>query len=398
MSDETENKDSALNYAELCELYGDPRKKGRRKPADPADRSATVYGLTAFAAIAIIYITALLFYSRPVLQMGGETTYGKTVNIFYFIYLQFSQLSNAIKGLTDVSAENISGLFGIPQTIAAGAVSIIYFIAQTIILIIAIVFLAQGKNLKLPPLLISAIVANMWIYIAFGFVCNISGGEGSSYYYAGDLPAPIMTAGMAVAVAASIFCTVFRGVKMKQYYRENGLLKRAANLYITYATGFAIWAILAVLPMSRVFSYTLSGSVASALSAFISNSFSIAGLAFSLLNLLILVLTLSIFNSVNMSMSKSMKKLFSDTLYEPANISTRKNGKKKKPKKEYSPPIMLLISSVLALAAIIILHIPEIGLGWSVNLFPYFIALSAIAAARFTASLIIFKSAKKNQQ
>lgn len=375
MSDGTE-KNTELTYEELCALYGDPHK--HNFVSKNRNKTEFLYGIIALSATALLYILTMFFYSRPVITMGGTAIHGKTVNIFTFISSVYNKMKETVSGLANAEAEDILGVFGIIQNAVAFAFSAFVFVIQSVILIKSVVCFFQQKNRLLPGLLLSAVKWNVCDYVIFNFLCNVSGGEDSTYYYIGDIPSVAMDAGMFLAAGAFVSCVVLQSINLRSSIKDNGLHSKVLQLYLNFAAGFSIWIIYALMPAFRICEYVITGSISSVFSAILTNSFSFISLIFSVSNLFILIISITVFEKINLNFKYSVNNLFDERELKFSAGAPAKPSKKRKTKKRKSNPIFLFIFSALCTAIIAILHIPEIGMGWSVNLLPYYIAMSAV--------------------
>lgn len=393
MSEETE-KNSDLTYEELCELYGDPHKH-RRPVSKNKNKTEFLYGIIALSATALLYVLTITFYSHPVITMGGATIYGKTVNIFTFIGSAYNKINETASGLANAQAEDILGIFGIVQYAIAFAFSVLVLIIQTVILLKSVVYFFRQNNRLLPYQLLSAVKWNVCVYVVFNFLCNVSGGEGNTYYYIGDIPSVEMDTAMFVGAGSFIACIVLQRLNMRDFIKENALRSKAVKLYLTMAAGFSIWIIYALMPLSKVCEYVVSGSVVSALVAILTNSFSVSSLIFSANNLLILIFSIIIFKKINSRLKRSAKAFFDETEFKYSEAELPKElQKRNKIKKRKGSPLPIFIICALSLTAIALLHIPEIGMGWSVNILPYYIAMTAITLVWLAANAVLTRIVK----
>ena len=381
MSEETENTTENQTFEELCDIYGSPDSR-KRANAAPVNKLSLACGITAFAAIAVLYLVAAIFYTRPVVDFGGNKQYGQTQNIFSYMAVLIDRISEQIEGLANLSTEDMLGILSLAQDAIAFAFAIVYLIIQTIILIRAIIRFVNKKYALLPSSLVSSLACNMCVYVIYNFVCNVSGGEGISYYYAGDIPSLGMDIVMVAAVCALVACIALQSVNMRQNVKGNNLFANALKMYICVAAGAAVWLIFALMPMSRVFGYVMSGSIVSAILSITTNSFSPLSLLFSFANTLILFSSLFIFIRIAIYIKTGVKNLFDLTALQYAEVSLKSKPRKRKnvdkPKKRRLVPITPFVLSALSLIAVCLMRIPELGLGWSVDLLPSFISLTVI--------------------
>lgn len=374
-------------YEELCELYGKPGKK-------KADLCDTVCAITAFAAMLLMFLLTLFCYSRSVIILGGNRIYGDTVNCFTFAEQKYNRIVALFSDLDNSShPENAYKLFGGVQDIFALGITVVALFVQIIFIIVSIVKLVGRQTDSVLKLLLRAIICNGYIYLVFGYVCNTSGGEGDSYFYIGDAAGVGMTVGVFIAMGILTLCLVLPTVKNGSKIKENRLVKQVASNFVNLVFCAAILCVLSRIPLSRALTYALNSALSSVIAAIVTNSFSFQSLMFSLLNLLVIVLP---FTSFNLCAAYSVSELRM-TLHPVKEEELTAEYSPKKKKKKNKKPYRLAILFAICFISTMLLRVPQIGLGWSCNVLPYFISLLAVSVIWCTVYTVLSVKAKQPQ-
>ncbi len=350
-------------YEQLCAIYGVP---GKRK----FNKYEVIFSLTAFFAMLLMFFLTVFCYSRPVIIFGGNKIYGKTVNCFSFANTELNRISDFFKALDNADAENAIGIYGIIQDVFAFGMTVIILTIQTIFIIYGIVKLAKRQTDKVIKLLLRSVICNGHIYLITGYLCNTSGGVGESYFYVGNVAGIGMNVGTLFALCTAVLCLVFSTISKKKKIKEERLVKQVILNYLNF--GFCVLSacVLTQIPLSRAFLY--SANIGSVISAIIVNSFSFSSLLFTLLNSLIIYLPVTAFNICSSHILS-----IPDAILNPTNKAqeTKVKAVKKRKNKKAVKPYVCTVLYFICILSVILLNIPQIGLGWSCNVLPYFAGL-----------------------
>ena len=97
-----------ITYEELCKMYGKPRSS--HNPYSKIQPLESACGIVAMATLVLLVLLTYIFYSRPIIVMGGEKVFGKTVDIFTFIRERSQSISEQINGITNLETDDIIGI------------------------------------------------------------------------------------------------------------------------------------------------------------------------------------------------------------------------------------------------------------------------------------------------
>lgn len=384
-----------LTLEELRELYGNGG--GRSKTPGRAEKYPSKYlfvcALLGLLGCIVLTVATFASFAHPLTVIGNKNFSEAELDIFSFIANRIQRLRDSVNGISDANAEAIIGAFGIVQAVLAVFAAAVVLIASITYTIMAAVRFSHRKD-TVCAALVGLMRWNFIAYFLYPFIVNTSGGQGDAYYSIGFAPGIGMNIGMALGLGILCAAAVCTGLAYcKEWETRKQMWGLVAIVAVVSTCGCGLFCIL---PLYSVVMYVFSSSLGTVFSAISSGAFSFSGFAFTVFNLLLLICALTEYQLLARGAEKNWRALvcrssFRQMLAMPA--------KKKRRSNRAGPLLRLVILSVLCLICIIVLGVPSIGLGWSVQLMPQFIALTAISTAGFVAYLV-WKSAfrEKNKQ
>lgn len=351
-------------------------------------------------AVLIVCVLTIFSFAVSTTEIGGQTFYGETQNIFDFIWKADNSIINQIK----TAAEQISDA-DIDSDDAMSAISSVMKLVRLIFLLIpaAIVALKTIINLlkslyyfynqessKLGGVAVSNIAQNLMVYVFFVFFGSISGGVGVDAYFVGYTVGKGMTVGMLIGLALVIAATICTYILNKNNVNKEteGFNKWMKIL----SSGIGYMCVAVVLTFMRIYSifiYVFSSSLSTAILS-IQNGFEIKSLIFPVLNLFLFIVCLNINGRVTKGFTGAFKYLL---FYgDKKSLDTKtKNVLDKTSSMSFIPVIIL---SILSVGAVYVLSNPTFGYGWSVNIYQYLVYIFIIASVAQT-FLSVFADKKK---
>lgn len=383
-------QEKTLSLEELRMLYGSGKKTGAAKKFP--SKYVFIGALLGLIGCIVLMVATFASYAYPLTVIGSNRFPEGNLNIFSFIADRIERIRVLVDGLADENVETILGVFGFVQAALAVVVALMVMVSSLVHTIIAIVRFSRRRDTVCASLL-GMMRWTFIAYFAYPFIVNTSGGQGDAYYSIGFAPGIGMSVGMALGLGILCAAAVCTGFAYRQDWKT---LKKPWGLAAIEAVAATCsCGILCILPMYSVVTYVYTSSLISVFGAIASGSFSFSGLAFSILNLLLLVCVITAYQLLTAEAEKSWKSLVCRSAFDKTLVPA---PKKKRRLRRTGPLLRPAILSVLCLISTIVLGVPSIGLGWSVQLVPQFAALTALAAAGLAAYIMWSKlSGKKDK-
>lgn len=404
-TDQPENAEQVEHvetYAELCAKYGDPRKSRRSFSGNgQLTRCSLACAIISTVAVALLSLLTFVSYARLVTVIGGNTYSENNYGIFTFIIKCIDEIKTWVIAISEGSMEEILGT----TTVVRTAINIIFAFIIIIICIVRIIrsglHFYRRKPYKIPHELFSVMRWGVAASVLQSFYCTVSGGEGKAFYSYGYSMGIGMITGMAIGACSFIACAVLYAMEHKDDFKSR--LRELITTCVNLVFSAALCGVLAYMPMSSTVTYALSSSLVTVVISIIQHTFSFSGLGFTIFNLIIFICGIWIYKNVTTVLQKEGDALFT---FADMPVPIEVDSKKKKRKKSRSRIIKTatLTSAVLGALGILsfcLLKIPAIGLGWSVQLLPYFITITVLSAVQFTFLMVfdrISKSKSKPQE
>ena len=390
MIGQNENQGAATSSEALLK-YSKHKRTGVRLTCD----------ILLLAVVLLISLLTALFFATPTTEIGGQTFYGETQNIYDFVWGAdnsiIKQMKEAIEQLSGVDIDSSNPLSAVSSVMKI--VRLVFLLIPAILVVIktvisfleAIYYFFAKKSIKLGSAAVNTIAQNLIVYVFFVFFGSISGGVGEDAYFVGYTVGSGMTVGMLIGLALVLAVSIVT-------YRINKEKKEAEGFDTwikALSAGVGYMCIAAVLTFMRIYSvfvYVFSSSLSTAILS-IQNGFEIKTLVFPVLNLFLFVVCLHINGRVTKGFTGAFQYLLS-------------YGEKKKlgakAYKEIEQTLSMnfvstIVLSVLSVGAVYVLRNPTFGYGWSVNIYQYFVYIFMIASIAQTV-LSVFADKKKKEE
>ncbi|MBQ7386569.1 MAG: zinc ribbon domain-containing protein [Clostridia bacterium] len=350
--------------------------------------------------VCVILVGLLTFasFATPVTEIGGQVLREPTQNIVDFVWRSdnsiLKQLNVAFDSLSDFLG-NVSTQLDSDDMIEALATDgligsafklfrLLILLVPTVILMIktivniirAIYYFYYHDSAMLSSIAITNIAKNLLLYIFFAFFGSISGGVGETEYFVGYTVGIGMTVGTIVGIAIII------AVAICNYKLNKGNVNQTTDgmqnwvKVLTCGVAFiGIAIVLSCMKMYSVFSYILNSSLTSALTSLL-NGFDIKQFIFPMLNLFILVASIVIYCRIRKGFVISFKYLL---LYGDTKCLNIKNQRVFN-EASNTRFVSVIVLSLLSIASVYILSKPNIGLGWSVNIYNHLVIIFIISS------------------
>lgn len=354
-------------------------------------------------AVFIVGVLTIFSFVVPTTEIGGQTFYGETQNIFDFIWNADNSIINQIKAIVEqISDEDID------SDDAMGSISSVMKLFRLIFLLIPAVIVAlktivnllrsfyyfyNQESAKLGGVAVSNIAQNLMAYVFFVFFGSISGGIGEDAYFVGYTAGKGMTVGMFIGLALVIVAAIctYRLNRNNVNKKIKGFNKwmKALSAGIGY---ICVAVVLTFMRIYSIFIYVFTSSISTAILS-IQNGFEIKSLIFPVLNLFLFIVCLIINGRVTKGFTGAFKYLL---FYGDMNRldAKTKNVLYKTSSLSFIPVIIL---SILSIGAVYVLNNPAFGYGWSVNIYQYLVYIFIIASVSQTL-LSVFKDKKKKNK
>lgn len=344
--------------------------------------------IVLLCAVLIVCVLTIFSFAVSTTEIGGETFYGETQNIFDFIWKSDNSIINQIKE----AIEQISGA-ATDSDNAISAISSVMKLVRLLFLLVpaAIVALKTIINLlkslyyfynqessKLGGVAVSNIAQNLMVYVFFVFFGSISGGVGVDAYFVGYTVGKGMTVGILIGLALLIAATICTYILNQKNFNTEGFNKFMKVL----TAGIGYMCVAVVLTFMRIYSifiYVFSSSLSTAILS-IQNGFEIKSLIFPVLNLFLFIVCININGRVTKGFTGAFKYLLFYGDRKSLDTKT-KNVLEKTSSMSFIPIIIL---SILSVGAVYVLSNPTFGYGWSVNIYQYLVYIFIIASVAQT--------------
>lgn len=362
---------------ELRSMYG-------KKSSSFGSKYRLASSIVALSALLLMLILIVSGYAYSLTVIGNRTYAGKTYHIFGFISHEVSEMKRLIDGMSSGGME-VLGYFGFVQSVIRIVCASAVLLVGTIYAILSVVRFARKKDTV--PCAVAGLMRWVLILCAIlSLIGNTTGGEGEAFFLIGYGFGKEMIAGLAIGAAALIACTVLsalEGNRTKEMMTEIGQAVLCS----------ALFCVMTTLPMYSVFSYVITYSITTVVASIGTSSFSFSGLGFPVLNLLLLIFTMTILQQSGFAAERGWKRLTCESFRKKDDEGqvgkdiVKRSGKKKK-RLQIGPAIPSAVLAVLNVVWIVLLRVPSIGLGWSVELLPKCIAVAVLAALWMTMWLL----------
>ncbi len=376
------------------------KKASVHKPQNNRSGTRLLCDVLLLFSIIVVGITTFCFFAIPTTEIGGRVYYGKTINIFDFIWNADNSMINQIKfaidqlSETDIDSDQaISAISSVMKmfrlifllipTIIIGIKTIIKFITGTI-------YFFHKKSAKLVKVAVTNISQNLLVYVFFVFFGSVSGGVGEDAYYVGYTVDKGMTVGIIIGLVLLVIASIIIYLSNKKT-----VIKKTdgTNVWInSFIAGIGYILIAVVLTFMRIYSvfvYTLTASLSSAILS-IQNGFEIKALIFPMLNLLLFVVCVSMIGKASNGFNGAFRYLLcygDKTLDDITKTNLNKksaNGFK-----------LIIVSIILSIAAVYVLSVPTFGYGWAVDIYYELVYIFIIASISQT-FISFFKNKEKS--
>ncbi len=372
-------QENPLSLEELRRLYGGKRNG---KAAKYSSKYVFVCALLGLIGCIVLMVTTFASYAYPLTIIGNRNFAEGNLDIFHFIANRIERIRVMVDGLADENTEAILGVFGFVQAALATLMAFVVMISSVIYTIIAAVRFSRRKD-TVCAALVGMMRWDFIVYIIYPFIVNTSGGQGDAYYSIGFAPGIGMSVGMALGLGLLCAAAICTGFAYRQEW--NTAKKTWGCMAVEAVISTCGCGLMCTFSLYSVFMYVFTSSLGSVFSAIASGSFSFSGLAFTVLNLLLLVCAITNYQFLTSEAEKSWKALVCRSVFNSALVPP---AKKKRGVKRTSPLLRPVILSALCLISAAVLGVPSIGLGWSVQLVPQTIALTVISTVGFAVYLI----------
>lgn len=380
---EGREEEKVLTLEELRALYGNGKQGG--KSARGTDKFPSKWaficallGLLGCIALAVATISS---YAFPITVIGDRRFSEENLDLFSFIGNRIDRIREMTDAMSDQDAEAVLGVFGYVQATLALAIAFIVLATSIVYPIIAAVRFSRRKD-TVCTVLVGMMRWNFLAYIIYPFIVNTSGGEGDAFYSVGFAPGIGMDVGMALGLGilcAAAVCTGFA-------YREEWQTSKKTWGYAAIEAVFSTCGcgLMSILPLYSVIIYVFTSLLGSVGGAIASGSFSFSGLAFTVFNLLLLICALVGYRLLVAGAEKNWKALVCRSVFRRMQIPSPKRRRMGRAGRLLRPAILFALCLICA----IVLGVPSIGLGWSIQIVPQSIALIALSVAASIACLV----------
>ena len=341
-------------------------------------------------AVLIVSLLTVFSFATATTEIGGETFYGKTQNIFDFTWNADDSIKNQIKAevelLSDADIDSDDVMSFISSATKLIRLIIIFIPAAIIALQPIALFLKalycfyHQESAKLGEVAVNNIVQKLKIYIVFVFFGSISGGVGEDAYYVGYTVGKGMTAGILIGLALIIVATICTyGLNKKNVNKETDGFNKWMKVLSSGVGYMCVAVVLTFMRIYSIFIYVFTSSLSTAILS-IQNGFDIKSLVFPVLNLFLFIACLSINGRVKKGFTGAFKYLL---FYGDKNRydTKTKNVLEKTSSISFIPVIIL---SIISIGSVYVLRNPTFGYGWSVDIYQYFVYIFIISSAAQT--------------
>lgn len=396
--EKTEQERRTETYAELCLKYGDPRKRRKHFSGNGQfTRYSLACAIISTVAVALFGLLAFVSYARLVTVIGGNTYSENNYDVFTFIINGINEIKAWVIAISEESMEQILGTTTIVRTI----INIIFAFIIIIICIVRIVksglFFYRRQPYKIPRELFSLIRWGVAVSVLQSFYCTVSGGEGKAFYSYGYSMGIGMIVGMVLGACSFIACGVLYALEHKDNFKSR--LRDVVKTCVNSALSAALCGVIAYMPMSSTVSYVLSSSLVTVFISIIQHSFSFSGLGFTIFNLLIFICGIWIYKNITNVLKKECDAFFA---FAETPVPTVADDKKKRKKSRgrviKTATLTSAVLGALGIVSVCLLKIPAIGLGWSVQLLPYFITITVLSAVQFAFIMVADRAFKSKSE
>lgn len=359
-----------------------------------------IINIAAFATMCLIAIMSLFFYATPVTEIGGIAYKESSLGILSFLYFAddsvINQLFSIIESLENISinSENITSILAIAmkfiRVITLIIPTFVFVITLVINFIYAIVHLINKSTYKLVKTIINTVCMSLIVYVFFSFFGSVSGGSGIDEYYMGYY----VGTGFSVSILISL-CLIY-GLSAFMYIRHRNditisqeVKKDWIRMAIISVTSAAIGIAVSFMRIYSVFTYFYT-SMLTLVSGISTNGINFSSILFALLNFILFYTACAIYKRII-------------TTYKISTLTLMQFGRSDcddkqfnafKQKKLLNTFKIMIIYSAISVIAIILLNVPALGYGWSVDIYAEYAAI-LILSMLAQVGLNIFKNSNK---
>lgn len=377
-----------------------------RTPGIKKTRLEWITDILLLCAGAIVTVTTFFCFASFTTTIGGVTYKDGARNILSFLFGPEDSMLNAFKNAADgldgapsvekLLKDGVSSVMVLYRLIFVSAAALTTIVGIIQFIVAAIVYAAKKDSVKLSLEAINSVIGKLPIYIYFVFFGSVSGGVGINHYYIGYSAGTGMTVGLFLGLALLAAAIVVRFVAFRKTAsagEKTTLLKCA----VRGACCTAIAIVLALMKMYPVFMFALS-SLLTSLAGIATTGLNFKALVFPVLNIFLFVACLIVLRKVINGFTGTFFKML--TFGVGPNLPgkpTKLNKKLAKLSDMSFLPVAVL--GLLSMVSVLLLHNPDIGYGWAVNIYPHVIAIFALSACgQVTLSAVFGEPLKTTKQ
>lgn len=344
-------------------------------------------------AVFAVGILTVFSFAVPTTEIGGETFYGKTQNIFDFLYKAddsiINQMKNSVENIEDADFDSSDAMSAVSSVMKI--LRLLFLLIPTILVAVntvlglfrAFMYFRHEKSAKLGGVAVDILARNLILYVFFAFFGSISGGVGEDSYFVGYTVGKGMTLGMIISILLVIAASVCT-------YRLNASKPGVESIdlnscikSLSFGIGYAcIGVILTRMKIYSILVYVLTSAFSTALLS-IKDGFKITSLIFPGFNLLLLLGCMFLVNRVTKGFTGAFKYL----LFNGSEKSIDVKVKNVVEKTRWMSFIPVIILAVLSACAVYVLSNPTYGFGWSVNIYSHFVYIFIISSISQTVAM-----------
>lgn len=350
--------------------------------------------------VIIVSLTTVIWFATPVVELGGNVYRNKTQDIFSFLFgsenSMYNQIVSGIDKIKNIETDAADGIGSVMKLVRAFILTVCACLALIYILIEIIsapIYFFKGKKEKLISVSVKSVINKLNVYIVFVFFGSVSGGTGIDAYYFGYSTGIGMTVGilLSIAILITVFLLKLFDKNTKDAIADKQELKR---FIVAGAVYTAIAIAVTFMRLYSVFMYAITSSFTAV--AGLAQGFRFEALVFPLLNLLLFASCQTVVNLVSAGFRVSYEYMLN------LGCTEKDQGNLKKVKRirkvQLKNLITIVVISVISWLSAFILKLPEVGFGWSVNIYPQLIAIFALSACGVVVNSIIFKKNKVQKE
>lgn len=353
--------------------------------------------------LGVVFITALctlLWFATPVTELGGEIYNGATLNLFSFLFgsksSMYSQIKACLENFRNIEANAADGIGSVMKLVRALLLcccGLNVLVRVAIEIVFAPIYFYKKKRAKLVSVSVKSVTDKLSAYVIFVFFGSVSGGVGPDSYYIG------YRIGTGTTVGILLGLSILIGVFVIGYLSNRTLItlgdKRQLKRFIVSCVAYtAMTIIVTLMRIYSVFMYSITSALTAAVGLGV-GGFKLKVIVFPLLNVLLLYACCLIVRKVIAGCRISYEFL----LRVGENLNEKNSEKvNKRIKGAQSKDLFVAaLASAISCLAVFALNIPEIGFGWSVNIYPHLIAIFALSSTGWGFNAILLSDCKRKK-